>query len=94
MYVRVVVGPKGNVGWKLQDGDITAGLAAHALVVRQGAVTLQHIHTTEHGAVSMTTLACEGENREMRLGRGSRGSTVWKSVHMITEVHLCWLKRV
>lgn len=61
----------GRVGSRLCNGGIAAGLAAHALELRYRAVTFEHLHTTEHGAVSMTTLACGGENRELRLGAAS-----------------------
>lgn len=43
-----------------------AGLAAHALEVRQRAVALQRLHAAEGGAVSGTALTCGAEDRELR----------------------------
>lgn len=47
-------------------GDVSAGLAAHTLEIRQRAVALQRLHATEGGAVSRTALTCEAEDRELR----------------------------
>lgn len=53
-------------------GDIAAGLAAHALEIRQGAVALQHLHAAEGGTVSCTTLTCGAEDRELRRPESTR----------------------
>lgn len=58
-------GPNGNKS-SGRVGDVSAGLAAHALEIRQRAVALQRLHATEGGAVSRTALTCKAEDRELR----------------------------
>lgn len=47
-------------------GNVSAGLAAHALDILQRTVALQCLHATEGGAVSRTALTCGTEDRELR----------------------------
>ena len=74
----------------MEEGDVAAGLAAHALVARQRAVALQSFHATEHRSVSMTALTCWGrEHRELRLGAVLGRLCVCVCVFVCVCMHVC-----